>query len=484
MKLNFETYRKKVYGCFIGKNIGGTIGTPYESKREMQDIEGFVTKPGEVLPNDDLDLQLVWLKAVEDTGSLGLDSKRLGEFWISYITPHWNEYGISKKNMKAGLLPPLSGDAFNSWRDSNGAWIRTEIWAALAPACPDVALKYAFEDASVDHGMGEGTTAAVFVAAMESAAYVISDIRTLINIGLSKIPETSRVAMSIRLLLDCYDKGIGYRQTREIIRESNSDIGDGWFEAPSNVAYAMLGLLYGEGDFKKSVIYATNCGDDTDCTAATVGAILGIIGGIEGIPVDWRAYLGDNIVTVSIACGVMARVPKTCTELTDRVVKAAPMVLLENRADVSFTDGEAEMPDGLYELFSGNEVSGELLARPAYSFTHEMGFATATVTHEGDPKIAPCETRKLTVSFKNNWKVYGNSPFFMRLNWILPDGFSVKGTKSLTLNAYNAHSLDCSATVEFEITAGEYTESSNRLVLEVETDGRPTVAYIPVVFVG
>jgi hypothetical protein len=72
----------------------------------------------------------------------------------------------------------------------------------------------------------------------------------------------------------------------------------------------------------------------------------------------------------------------------------------------------------------------------------------------------------------------------MRLNWILPDGFSVAGAKSLTLNACNAHSLDCSATVEFEITAGEYIEPVNRLVLEVETDGRPTVAYIPVVFVG
>jgi hypothetical protein len=113
-----------------------------------------------------------------------------------------------------------------------------------------------------------------------------------------------------------------------------------------------------------------------------------------------------------------------------------------------------------------------------------MGFATATVTHGGNPEIAPCESKKLKISFKNNWKVYGNSPFFMRLSWIVPDGFSVEGPKSLTLNACNAHSLDCSASLEFTVTAGEYIEPSNRLVLEVETDGRATVAYIPVVFLG
>ena len=52
MKLNFEYYKDKVNACWIGKNIGGTMGTPYEGTREMLDIQGFVTKPGEVLPND------------------------------------------------------------------------------------------------------------------------------------------------------------------------------------------------------------------------------------------------------------------------------------------------------------------------------------------------------------------------------------------------------------------------------------------------
>ncbi len=109
MKLNYEEYKDKVYACWLGKNIGGTMGTPFEGIRSTQDIKGFTTEEGVVLPNDDLDLQLVWLSAIENFGINVIDSKKLGEFWLSYIGPHWNEYGLGKANMKIGLVPPISG---------------------------------------------------------------------------------------------------------------------------------------------------------------------------------------------------------------------------------------------------------------------------------------------------------------------------------------------------------------------------------------
>ena len=110
VKLNFDSYKDKVNACWIGKNIGGTIGTPYEGTKEYLDVKGFVTEAGAPLPNDDLDLQLVWLHAVEKMGLGAIQANVLGEFWLSFIPPHWNEYGIGKANMKRGLIPPLSGD--------------------------------------------------------------------------------------------------------------------------------------------------------------------------------------------------------------------------------------------------------------------------------------------------------------------------------------------------------------------------------------
>ena len=44
MKLNKEQLMDKIWGCWVGKNIGGTLGTPYEGKREIHDITGFASK--------------------------------------------------------------------------------------------------------------------------------------------------------------------------------------------------------------------------------------------------------------------------------------------------------------------------------------------------------------------------------------------------------------------------------------------------------
>ena len=86
--------------------------------------------------------------------------------------------------MRDGFLPPLAGEMNNEeWKHSNGAWIRTEVWACLYPAVVEKAIRYAYEDACVDHGFGEGTYAAIFVAAMESAAFAIHDARSLLEIG-------------------------------------------------------------------------------------------------------------------------------------------------------------------------------------------------------------------------------------------------------------------------------------------------------------
>lgn len=321
--LNKDKLRDKINACWIAKNIGGTIGTPYEGRRDLLNANGFSTPKGEPLPNDDLDLQLVWLLAVEENGIKELNGGLLGEYWLDFIVPHWNEYGIAKANLRAGLLPPLSGHYNNCWRDSNGAWIRTEIWACLFPGCPEKAIRYAYTDACVDHGLGEGTYAAIFVAAMESAAFVISDIRQLIEIGLSKIPESSRVYQSVKIALKAYDDGLSWQEARTLVLEdSKSDLG--WFQAPANVTFAVIGLLYGESDFKKTVCTAVNCGDDTDCTGATAGALFGIMHGMEGIPNDCREYIGDEITTISLNV-TLARFPKSCTELTNRV-----MSLVEN----------------------------------------------------------------------------------------------------------------------------------------------------------
>ncbi|HBE14098.1 MAG TPA: ADP-ribosylglycohydrolase family protein, partial [Clostridiales bacterium] len=199
-----------------------------EGQRDMQNISGFVTEKGMSLPNDDLDLQLVWLHAMEQEGPYKMSSNILGEYWISYIPPHWNEYGIGKANLKIGLLPPLSGEIDNDkWKHSNGAWIRSEIWACLTPGFVDIVKKYAYMDACVDHGYGEGTYAEIFTASLECAAFTNRNIKEIIDYALKQIPEDCRVAKAVKLVIDSYDRGVDWKITRNLLVEQSADIG--WF---------------------------------------------------------------------------------------------------------------------------------------------------------------------------------------------------------------------------------------------------------------
>ena len=480
LKLNRKELNDKIYACWIGKNIGGTLGGPYEGKKMVLDCKGFTTEPGVPLPNDDLDLQLIWLKAIREVGPLHLDCNTLGTYWLEYITPCWNEYGVAKSNMKNGLMPPLSGQFANTWKHSNGAWIRTEVWATLYPADTEMAVRYAFEDACVDHGVGDGTHAAIFVAAMESAAFVVNDLRELIKIGLSNIPEDCRFAKYINTVTECYDSGATWLEARNKITDmSLSDPELGWFNAPANVGYAIIGLLYGEGDFKNSMLIAINCGDDTDCSAATVGSILGIMHGTEIIPKDWQEYIGDSIITKCINLPAVAgnrayyTLPTTCTQFADAIIDTHHLTMRPRF--VCITDEETEIDEKFVELFYGDKL--DLSKKPEYFTIHNSNLAQIVVAYDTAPTISPLEEKKIKLTFKNNMTSQKN----FTCRWIVPDGWSVSGKRTVSLN-YTL--IESSVDAEFIIKAGENVEAKNRVAVEINCEGQHETIYIPVTLLG
>lgn len=479
LRFNKEELRDKILACWIGKNIGGTMGGPYEWSHDILDIQGFSTPEGEALPNDDLDLQIVWLKILEERGPRAVNGQLMGEYWLNFIPPTWNEYGIGKSNLMMGLLPPLSGEYKNYWKNSNGAWIRSEIWACCTPGCPDIALHYAVQDAMVDHGMAEGTYAEMFTASIQSAAFVCDDIQKLIQIGLSKIPENCRVAKSINTVLDCHKKGIDWKECRQMLVKENEDLG--MFQAPQNIAFTVLGLLYGNCDFKKSMILAINCGDDTDCTAATCGALLGIMGGMKAIPEDWREHIGDRLVTVAINRGDIWGCPQTCTELTDRILAVAPQVLYANRANAFISDSQpSDISEADFDKMCSRETAERLYSRPAWSYEIDFVLGRAMVIFDGEPVIKPNGELKFRISVQSTMPDPRNSTF----KWHLPEGWSIEGPGSVYLRHWYNQPGDKPTVVEFTLTAGDRVESFNRLIVEIAAPGRPTVGFVPVTVLG
>lgn len=514
MILKYNDFVDKLTGCWVGKNVGGVLGAPFECKRIVADVDFYIQDLSMGPPaNDDLDLQIAWLAAVERYGR-NVNASILGEYWLSYVIPNWVEYGTGKANLRAGIVPPMSGDVDNTYKNSNGCWIRSELWACLAPGHPEIATKYAFEDAIVDHA-GEGMYAEIFTAAIQSAAFVEKNREKLVEIGLSYIPENSATTKAIREAVDCYHKHIDFLEARkrihniapgtfgiqeyklsEIPTENNigMEVGTPGFDAPENVAFVVLGLLYGEGDFGKSLIYANNCGEDTDCTCATLGALLGILYGNSRLPEKWTKPLNDKIVTMCIdktSHGIW--VPDTATELAERILRDVPSFLGQDICDVFAPGGmEIQCLEGK-QLFcsqtcdylpriNGNGKSEELPIRDlcelsAYTVRYQFPAFSVMVDYGDSVFFKRGENRKIKVKVFNSNTMREQQ--WVKLKLYLPEGIETVGAASAELPLNNLY-LAC-AEKEFEINTEAFTESRLEMIIDVSLTGRHSSGPVKVV---
>lgn len=498
MIISLKDYRNKVLGCWMGKNIGGTLGAPYEWKRQVNDVKFYLQDlGGNPLPNDDLDLQLIWLVALEEKG-VDIDAITLGEYWLTYITPHWAEYGNGKINMRSGLMPPLSGIENNPYKDSCGAFIRSEIWACIAPGCPEIAAKYAYEDAIVDHGNGEGMYAEVFCAVLESAAFVEKNIYKLIDIGLSYIPDDCGVAKAVKFAIDAYKSGKTWLEARnemlakyrgkcaswagisEEDREKGFAEGQLGWDVPSNIGILIIGWLYGEGDFERSMCITVNCGEDTDCTAATLGSILGIINGIEAIPTKWIEPIGRTIKTACLNLGELGyfgdQIPANIDVLTERVERLAKQVILRYKLPVELSaHGDTDVGD-LKDTQLFSQTRGKTIYKCLNGSVYRFNSFDVMVEYVGGPSVKDHIGKKIKLKIENKYKTQEslNIQWYSLGNWII--GPSTVG--KIFVSPWS------SKEVEFELYTEKFESTVNRFVVEITVAGRHTVMTVPVVLMN
>lgn len=509
MKLNYSTLKNKILGCFNGKNAGGVLGAPFEPcKRGIHDVNFYVQKDlnRNPPPNDDLDLQLVWLVAAEKYGSR-INSHILAEYWNTFITPDWAEYGAGKRNLAQGMLPPLSGSVANIYKDSNGAWIRTEIWACLAAGHPEIAVRYALEDAWVDHA-DEGVFATAFCAALESAAFAESDVYTLLDIAESYLPESSACRDNVEIAKQAYRDGEDWQSCRRrlLLAHSSSfgvahtklrEIDDEFvgsekvgFDAPFSVGVIALSLLYGEGDFAKTVCLATNCGEDTDCTAGTVGAAFGAIYGNDALPEKWMAPIGGVINTccIELTGGIKSSIPKTTEEVTNRIIRCMPAFLPPKYLDVT---------DGIYSLDTAEslacppeceyvpEVLGHkkenalpiptLLKLSPYAVRYEFFNVGVILEYEREPFVKQGDSFNLTLYFHDlmDGSVRGH---FANVKIHADEGVNLPLGNYISAPIQTTYTTKTKITVP--VTVERFISPKADIIFDISINGRPTAALV------
>ena len=306
----------RIHGCWLGKSIGGTLGLPAEGRMERLYLTYYDPVPTIAPPNDDLELQLVWLDLVEKCrGSLGRE--HFTQAWLDHIHYMWDEYGRCRWNLRRGVPPDAVGTFENPFHDGMGSPIRSEIWACLFPGDADSAAHYAALDASLDHGR-EGIAGEVFFAAMQSSVAAGHSLDRAISLAAGYLPTACETAKAIEQARSAFRRGMPAWDCRdELLARHGSE---NFTHAPLNVALTIWALLYGRESFEESILLAANGGYDTDCTAATVGATLGLLHGTEGVPGHWSAPIGDEIFVGPGILGINA--PRTIDELSVRVAEA------------------------------------------------------------------------------------------------------------------------------------------------------------------
>lgn len=309
------TLESRIHGCWLGKSIGGTLGLPPEGKLGPLSFSFYDPIPEIAPPNDDLELQLVWLHLIEQKREGVISREDFARAWLDHIHYMWDEYGRCRWNLRRGV-PPAACGTFENWFSSGmGSPIRSEIWACLFPGDPASAAVYAALDASLDHGI-EGIAGEVYFAILQSLVLGGSPLEEALSTALGRLPAHSEMARAIGLVHGCHDRGMQVWECWKALTQAHKNTN--FTHAPLNVALTVWALLYGRGDFATTILNAVNGGYDTDCTAATAGAIMGMFLGKEGIPEKWSAPIGNGVFVGPGILGIDC--PPTLEELTRRTV--------------------------------------------------------------------------------------------------------------------------------------------------------------------
>jgi hypothetical protein len=304
--------KDKIRGGWAGQTIGVTFGGPYEFRFQGTFIgdyqpllwyDGYLKKTMLNNPGlyDDLYMDITFVDVFEKEGlNAPVESFAKAYADAGYMLWHANQAG--RYNLLNGIKAPQSGNWLNNpHADCIDYQIESDFAGLMSPGMPNAAS--AISD-KIGHIMnyGDGWYGGVYVGAMYSIAFVTSDVNQIVERALESVPKESEFYQTIRDVIDWHKKYPNdWKQTwLEVQKRWADDIGcpEGVFvpfniDAKVNAAYCVIGLLYGEGDFTKSLEITTRCGQDADCNPSTVGGILGTIIGYDKIPAYWKQGLAE-----------------------------------------------------------------------------------------------------------------------------------------------------------------------------------------------
>jgi hypothetical protein len=293
--------RDKIAGGWAGQMIGVSFGAPTEFRSNARINEGVLPawKPERVsnaLDQDDLYVDMTFAKVLDDKG-VNATTEDFGAMFRNAKYRLWHANLASRRALKRGVPAALAGTPkYNAHANDIDFQIEADFIGLMAPGLPQSANEIAWRAGRVMN-YGDGIYGGMFVSAMYAAAFFEKDPHKVVEAGLAAIPAKSPYGQIIRDLLAWHKEDPNdWRKVWQKMEEKwdrrdpcpQGALRPFNIDAKLNGAYIALGLLYGDGDFGKTIEVSTRAGQDSDCNPSSAAGILGVMLGYKAIPEDWK----------------------------------------------------------------------------------------------------------------------------------------------------------------------------------------------------
>ncbi len=315
-------YIERCYAGWMAKLVGIRYGAPiegwtYEKIREVYgELDGYLVNYDMFAADDDSNGPMIFIRALNDaTCTRDITPQQIAETWLNYAPYEhgfywWGGYGRSTEhtaylNLRAGIPAPRSGSIEQNGTaiaEQIGGQIFIDTWGLVFPNQPELAAEYAGKAASVSHG-GNGVYGGQYVATAISLAFAAKNIREVVLGALDYIPADCEYARVVKDVVRFHDaqETKNWREAFEYVKANwGYDRYPGNCHIIPNAAVMILSMIYGDGDFDRTLNICNMCGWDTDCNVGNVATIMGVLCGIEAI--DRKKWL-DNVNDIfSVSC--------------------------------------------------------------------------------------------------------------------------------------------------------------------------------------
>lgn len=469
--LTLDQLRDKIAGGWAGQMIGVSYGAPTEFRFNQRIVpENQLPKwtPDKVsnsIDQDDLYVDMTFAQVLDDKG-LDATTEDFGRMFAEAKYSLWHANLAARRALRRGVPAALAGTPrYNVHANDIDFQIEADFIGLMAPGLPQASNGLAWRAGRVMN-YGDGIYGGMFVSCMYAAAFFESDPRKLVEAGLACIPAKSPYARLIADVLRLHKQHP--RDWERVWHIIDNDANrrepcpEGALvpfniDARLNGAYIALGLLYGEGDFARSIIISTRAGQDSDCNPASAAGVLGVVLGYSGIPDEWKSGIP------ALAGKKFSYTNFTFDSIVDSTLRRAVSLVQRNGGKLEgkiLTVSTQQPVPAKLEVWDdyGSPVARLAVNAPALK-------RTGAWTEKGDALISSEKGATIEAEFE--------ATGFILMGQYLPDGglaaVSLDGAAPITIDAYP----DENGTKNHESLYHQFNLKPGRHTLKLTVLGKP-----------